>query len=521
MLALLDPSGRAATLQAWLRTDLRGKSEDSFPLDCTPAPPALTNGSSCTYPTAAAAAADSSSSSSSSSSSKQKEKKKDKTTTVAAGVGDNNVYPFNIWSYGLAISNHLAVNNDSAFLRARAGATNLTVDEAFEGIALDWQGAVVPGTAGLVDYGGAIDGFSPTYQHVVPGMQGNNLWMTRRLAALRDAQGQSARAAELRGLAAGMAAETIGTMYSASSDGERGWFNVLWPALSSADDGGGGGGGGGVGGQAAQAAQAQRPMLRAYEMRHIVDFFSLAIGMCTDTHSNGNDGGCDVTAAQRAQLSRFFAAELQTKDWVRATSPVCNCNHSWDVAVGGAPPAPVPAPSADDPFPALVSCAADREDHGTTGAYTAWPALAAEALCYFDGNCSAALDLLASFAPSTYFGAFGQAYAVPQQREPPYTPFDGEPASKPNDRRYLNMAAGAFFDGIVRGLFGYHPDMLWPDVAGARAPAGAAQAALDATLLTPKAPRGFSGSLSNLRTPLGLATIVSGPSGLSITLQKE
>ena len=39
-------------------------------------------------------------------------------------------------------------------------------------------------------------------------------------------------------------------------------------------------------------------------------------------------------------------------------------------------------------WPGLLTCAADREDHGTTGAYTAWPALAAEALCYIEGNCS-------------------------------------------------------------------------------------------------------------------------------------
>ena len=57
---------------------------------------------------------------------------------------------------------------------------------------------------------------------------------------------------------------------------------------------------------------------------------------------------------------------------------------------------------------------------GTTGAYTAWPALATEALCYVEGNCSSAFSLMASFAPNTFQGAFGQANAVPQLEISPY-----------------------------------------------------------------------------------------------------
>ena len=64
------------------------------------------------------------------------------------------------------------------------------------------------------------------------------------------------------------------------------------------------------------------------------------------------------------------------------------------------------------------------------GAYTAWPALATEALCYIEGNCSSAFLAMASFAPNTYQGAFGQANAVPQMQTPPYTPFNDEPVRK-------------------------------------------------------------------------------------------
>ena len=108
-------------------------------------------------------------------------------------------------------------------------------------------------------------------------------------------------------------------------------------------------------------------------------------------------------------------------------------------------------------------------------------------------------------------GALGQANAVPQLQTPPYTPFNEEPAFKPSDRRYLNMAVGAFADAVLRGFFGYHPPPLWPSAFS--------QGALDAALLRPNAPRGFLGSLRGLQTPFGLATITSGPHGLSIRLQ--
>jgi hypothetical protein len=119
--------------------------------------------------------------------------------------------------------------------------------------------------------------------------------------------------------------------------------------------------------------------------------------------------------------------------------------------------------------------------------------------------------MMASFAASTRQGAFGQANAVPQQQTPPFTPFNDEPAFKPSDRRYLNMAVGAFADAVVRGFFGYHPPPIWPSEFS--------QAALDGTLLRPRAPRGFQGRLRNLQTPFGLATITSGESGLTVALQ--
>ena len=90
------------------------------------------------------------------------------------------------------MSNHLRVNNDTRFLHGPAGTVaknkNLTVDALLSQIALDWRdgGYAIAGTS-LVDYGPAMDGFSPTYKHVMPGCsQGNNVWIMRQVARLRE-----------------------------------------------------------------------------------------------------------------------------------------------------------------------------------------------------------------------------------------------------------------------------------------------------------------------------------------------
>tara|TARA_B110000208_G_C11778562_1_gene432975 strand:+ start:128 stop:2587 length:2460 start_codon:yes stop_codon:yes gene_type:complete len=400
LLALLEPASRRPTYHAWFTSDLRGRSHNWFDLDCgnNGTNPAGTVYGQCNFTGAHGKAA-----------------------VIPAGKV---VYPYNIWSFGVAMFNYIHTSNDTGFLDTLAtnGATKstLTVEEALEGVVNDWKDVAIDGTR-LADYGTTLDGFSRTYEHVMPGMQGNNIWMLRKLAALRELQGKTSDAAILRSEATGMARETIETMYATSADKKRGWWNVIWPT----------------------GPNGTKP-LQAYEMRHIVDFFSIAFGMC------GIKGvECDLDATQREQLSTFFHEELQTSDWIRATSPACNCSNNYPVedggrATGAQTDAHVSAEqaenselgrSAGDAWPGLVSCAADREDHGTTGAYTAWPGFAGEALCYIEGNCTSAFKLMGSFAPNTRQGAFGQANAVPQQLTPPYTPFNEEPAYKPSDRR--------------------------------------------------------------------------------------
>ena len=87
-------------------------------------------------------------------------------------------YCYNPWAYYMMASNHLRINNDTKFLHMRAASSNQTVEDALEAIATDFQEYLIPGT-NLVDYGPAMDGFSPTYEHVMPGCsQGNSVWST-------------------------------------------------------------------------------------------------------------------------------------------------------------------------------------------------------------------------------------------------------------------------------------------------------------------------------------------------------
>jgi hypothetical protein len=93
------------------------------------------------------------------------------------------------WGYGcvdmgghwyldyMAMANHLRINNDTTFRTAQAANSSIDVEAALGVIAQDYVEYLIPGTS-LVDYGPAMDGFSPTYEHVMPGCsQGNNVYV--------------------------------------------------------------------------------------------------------------------------------------------------------------------------------------------------------------------------------------------------------------------------------------------------------------------------------------------------------
>ena len=525
MFALLEPEGRAPTLQAWLNHDVLQNEVfghglgNGYAMDCEP----LGSGG-CTWPgkdtdkdTAKDTAKDAAKDADPTPPARPRRRVSDtndgvvdalggaqprpaqpsgskntptydtSSTSASVGMDGGNMtapqygfYCYNPWAYYMTMSNHLRINNDTAFLMAVAANTSQTVEQALQTIVMDWQEYLIPGTQ-LVDYGPSMDGFSPTYKHVMPGCsQGNNIWMLRDFARLSDAVGATRKAAELRSLAKGLAKDTIAMMYTAREG--KGWFNVVSPDAGNTTH------------------------VVAHEMRHVVDYFSVVFGMCGLTEE------CDLTDTMRRELGDWYRQESVTSTWIRATSPHTNCSNTWVVPINGTGPPPSFNMNENN-YPALSTCAAGRPDHGSNGAYPSWPAFGCEALCYVDGNCSSAFQIMSLFADNTYEGPFGQAHEVPQNGQHPYTPYNDEKAFKPvaGVTRYMGIEGGSFFDAIVRGFFGYHPAPMWGS--------GDATAQLEASLMNTSGYRGFAGTLSNLRTPFGLAQIESGVHGLSIRLQ--
>ena len=211
-------------------------------------------------------------------------------------------------------------------------------------------------------------------------------------------------------------------MYEVSSDG-HGWFNIIFPPS-----------------ECNSTACVQE--LTVKEMRHVVDFFSVTFGLCGITQPNSSI--CDFSSEQRQALGNWFRHESVTSSWIRATSPQCNCSRSWQIpldataeqtaaaAIAAAKKSKVKSGSTrQQQYPAYPTCHAGRPDHGSNGAYPSWPAFALEALCYVDGNCSSAFEIMGTFEQATWEGPFGQAHEVPQSSTAPYTPFDDQPSFKP------------------------------------------------------------------------------------------
>ena len=461
MFALLEPAGRVPTLQAWLHSDPTATGSNHYALDC--APPGTTN---CNF---------------------------NSPESGSAGGKDENLgggpprgfYCYNLWALFMTLSNHLRINNDVTFLKSQAGSTNMTVEEALANVATFWKNYIINDTY-LVDFDWIMDGFSRTYQHVMPGCsQGNNVWMMREMAQLYDVQKRGIDAQAMRDHANFMSNDTIRYMYQKGG----GYFNLIYPGSSEGT-------------------------LTAHEYRHLVDFFSVTFGLCGAGHTP-----CDFDKypGMREEMANWFRNECVTKTWTRATSPKTNCSHSWEIKPGREQ-LTTDNKEVDDStseWPGYTTCNAGRPDHGTTGSYPSWPAFSLEALCYLENyNCASAMEILASFAANTHEGPIGQATYTPQLLTPPYTPLNDELSFKPvaGVTRYLGIEGGSFFDAIVRGFFGYHPPMQWPG--------GDQQSVLNSTLVGINVSHGFTGTLSNLRTPFGLATIEATTTGLTITLQK-
>ena len=309
-------------------------------------------------------------------------------------------YAFNAVSLYRVYSTYLRVTGDTGFLAetgSGSGSSNETVDEMLDVLADNYLRFCKPDST-LADYDGSPGRYLecvPTYVHVTAGLQGGNAFMALDLADLREAQGNASRAAALRARAAAIAFESVPALYVSSTSGARGgdapgdvggWFNVLDTATGSTT-----------------------------EVRHIVDFAYAAFGLCSPRWPP-----CALNSSVAAQMSDFFLRQLVVPGgaWTRALSTLD----------GAAPVA--------------------RPDHGSTGAYAAWPAMAFDALTSLAGF-NASLAYLAQLRGADE-GPFGQAHGIAS---------DGASVFKTTGgcNRYIANNGASFAESVLHVVFGYEP----------------------------------------------------------------
>ena len=158
---------------------------------------------------------------------------------------------------------------------------------------------------------------------------------------------------------------------------------------------------------------ARFPDGRLEEVRHCYDLITVLTTMPDD-----------LDAEQRAEMASFWQHELRTDSWMRALSPG----------------------DADCVF-------SIRPDHQWSGAYTAWPALAALGLCNI-GRHDLAAPWLHGLARSANQGPFSQAHFT----ESVVASVDGGARKAPPEPPYLTdwacSSSGAWLQAIVEGVFG-------------------------------------------------------------------
>jgi hypothetical protein len=195
------------------------------------------------------------------------------------------------------------------------------------------------------------------------------------------------------------------------------------------------------------------------EMRHCYDFATVGRFMASDLSAN-----------VRGEMVAFVKRELLAQKWMRAQSML-------DVA-------------------AAVS---DRPDHGSSGAYDAWPAVTVDAMCAL-GYWADAIPFLRRTQAAIYEGVYAQAREF-------YGPTRGQNdapvriAQRDGCMRECT-GGGAFAETIISTLFGYS------------AKPGGKVGLMDAGV-----PRGFRGELHHVRCGSEFLHIRSGEKG--VDLHKE
>jgi hypothetical protein len=195
------------------------------------------------------------------------------------------------------------------------------------------------------------------------------------------------------------------------------------------------------------------------EMRHCYDFATVGRFMAGD-----------LSAKVRGEMVGFVKRELLTQRWMRAQSML-------DVA----------------------AATSDRPDHGSMGAYDAWPAVTVDAMCAL-GYWEDAILFLRRTQAAIYEGVYAQAHEF-------YGPTRGQydaPVRIAQRQGCMRecTGGGAFAETIIGTLFGY-----------AAKPGG------KFALMHAGVRRGFRGELRHVRYGSELLRIRSGDTG--VDLRKE
>jgi len=193
------------------------------------------------------------------------------------------------------------------------------------------------------------------------------------------------------------------------------------------------------------------------EMRHCYDFATVGRFMASDLSPN-----------VRGEMVGFVKRELLAQRWMRAQSML-------DVAAAGS----------------------DRPDHGSMGAYDAWPAVTVDAMCAL-GYWEDAILFLRRTQAAIYEGVYAQAREF-------YGPTRGQYdapvriAQREGCMRECS-GGGAFAETIIGTLFGY-----------------AAKPGAKLALMDSRVRRGFRGELHHVRYGKELLRIRSGETGVDLS----
>lgn len=276
--------------------------------------------------------------------------------------------------------------------------------------------------------------------------------MLRVVAMLRDAQGLSDRAAQLRAQADALVDELLDRMYV---DGQ-GFFGCLYNNS------------------------------HRVETRALHDFFYIGMAVCGWPEQQDK---CRIPTHIRAEMVAWSQSECMTRDWMRAFSP-------------------------NDALKYVNR--ADQGTVGSFSAWPAFAAHATAALQADESNFTLALDMMQRFAHAAREGPWGQGREVWQEPTGrPYNDEYAFKTAR-GTMRYVEEGGGGFADTILQAYLGFQPPVLWPHVprGDAKAAQVALDSALwrplvprgfDATLYGVRTPLGLATIRSNANSGLTIA----------------